>query len=74
MQVVKEVLRYRPPAPMVPHIAQAPFKLTDGYTAPKGTMIIPSVVAACMQVREDVCLCGLGSMRVCASGSGSMKV
>ena len=49
-QVVKEVLRYRPPAPMVPQIAQQPFKLTEDYTAPKGAMIIPSVWAACMQV------------------------
>jgi cytochrome P450 len=27
-QVVKEVLRYRPPAPMVPQVAMKPFNLT----------------------------------------------
>lgn len=48
-QVVKEILRYRPAAPMVPQRAQAPFKLTENYTAPKGTLIIPSIVSACMQ-------------------------
>ncbi|KAG2482695.1 hypothetical protein HYH03_018401 [Edaphochlamys debaryana] len=52
-QVVKEVLRYRPPAPMVPQRAMAPFKLTEDYTAPKGTLIIPSVVAACKQGYEN---------------------
>ena len=49
-QVVKEILRYRPPAPMVPQMAQKPFKLTEDYTAPAGTMIVPSVWSACMQV------------------------
>jgi hypothetical protein len=32
LQVIKEVLRYRPPAPMVPQVAMKPFKLTDNYT------------------------------------------
>lgn len=32
LQVIKEVLRYRPPAPMVPQVAMKPFKLTDSYT------------------------------------------
>lgn len=31
-QVIKEVLRHRPPAPMVPQVAMKPFKLTDSYT------------------------------------------
>lgn len=52
-QVVKEILRYRPPAPMVPQTAQAPFKLTEDYTAPKGAMIVPSVWAACHQGYEN---------------------
>mmetsp|Transcript_22957 Transcript_22957/g.50366 ORF Transcript_22957/g.50366 Transcript_22957/m.50366 type:complete len:531 (+) Transcript_22957:194-1786(+) len=52
-QVVKEILRFRPPAPMVPQLAQQPFKLTEHYTAPKGSMIIPSVWAACMQGYEN---------------------
>lgn len=49
-QVVKEVLRYRAPAPMVPQIAQKPFQLTDDYVVPKGTLIMPSIHAACLQV------------------------
>lgn len=52
-QVVKEILRYRPPAPMVPQVAQKPFKLTEDYTAPAGTMIIPSCWAASMQGYEE---------------------
>lgn len=52
-QVVKETLRFRPPAPMVPQVAQQPFKLTENYTAPKGTMIIPSVTACSMQGYEN---------------------
>ncbi|KAG2439008.1 hypothetical protein HYH02_006537 [Chlamydomonas schloesseri] len=48
-QVVKEILRYRPAAPMVPMRAKAPFKLTETYTAPKGALIVPSLVAACKQ-------------------------
>uniref|UniRef100_A0A6T8Q4F7 sterol 22-desaturase n=1 Tax=Chlamydomonas leiostraca TaxID=1034604 RepID=A0A6T8Q4F7_9CHLO len=51
-QVVKEALRFRPAAPMVPQTAQADFPLTDNYTAPKGSMIIPSVWAACHQGYE----------------------
>jgi len=49
-QVVKEVLRYRAPAPMVPQIVQKPFRLTDDYVAPKGTIIMPSIHASCLQV------------------------
>ncbi|KAK9823344.1 hypothetical protein WJX72_002058 [[Myrmecia] bisecta] len=52
-QVVKEVLRFRPPAPMVPQIAQKDFQLTDDYKAPKGTLIMPSIVAANMQGFTD---------------------
>ena len=40
--VVKELLRYRPPVIMVPYIAKKPFPITDSYTAPKGSMIIPT--------------------------------
>ena len=49
-QVVKEVLRYRAPAPMVPQIVQKPFRLTEDYVAPKGTIIMPSIHASCLQV------------------------
>lgn len=34
--VVKEQLRYRPPVIMVPYECKKSFKLTDGYTVPKG--------------------------------------
>ena len=40
--VVKELLRYRPPVIMVPYVAKKPFPITDSYTAPKGSMIIPT--------------------------------
>ncbi|GAX72950.1 hypothetical protein CEUSTIGMA_g405.t1 [Chlamydomonas eustigma] len=52
-QCVKEILRYRPSAPMVPQMAQKPFKLTEDYTAPAGTMIVPSLWSACMQGYEN---------------------
>ncbi|KAL4523844.1 hypothetical protein Ndes2526B_g08076 [Nannochloris sp. 'desiccata'] len=48
-QVVKEILRYRAPAPMVPQMTYAPYPITEDYTAPAGTMVFPSVNAACMQ-------------------------
>ena len=40
--VVKETLRYRPPVIMVPYVVKKPFPVTDSYTAPKGSMIVPS--------------------------------
>lgn len=40
--VVKETLRYRPPVIMVPYVAKRPWAITDTYTVPKGSMIIPS--------------------------------
>ncbi|KAF8056737.1 CYP710A1 [Scenedesmus sp. PABB004] len=52
-QVVKEVLRFRPPAPMVPQVAMRPFALTPAYTAPKGAFIIPDIVSACRQGYTD---------------------
>ncbi|MCJ1413864.1 RNA polymerase C-22 sterol desaturase [Xylographa parallela] len=39
--VVKETLRYRPPVIMVPYLVKKAFPVTDTYTAPKGSMIIP---------------------------------
>ena len=41
--VVKETLRYRPPVIMVPYRAKRAFPLTDSYTAPKGSMVVPCV-------------------------------
>lgn len=44
--VVKETLRYRPPVVMVPYLAKQPFPITDKYTAPKGSMVIPTFYPA----------------------------
>ena len=61
------------PGLMTPHrpsqIVQQDFKVTDSYTAPKGTLIMPSITAATMQVlaglpandHAGVPLCSLGS-------------
>lgn len=40
--VVKETLRYRPPVIFVPYLVKKSFPVTDSYTVPKGSMIIPS--------------------------------
>lgn len=40
--VVKETLRYRPPVIMVPYLAKKAYPITDTYTAPKGSMVIPT--------------------------------
>ncbi|RQM07905.1 hypothetical protein DH86_00000779 [Scytalidium sp. 3C] len=40
--VVKELLRYRPPVLMVPYIAKKDFPVTDTYTIPKGSMVVPA--------------------------------
>jgi len=52
-QVVKEILRYRAPAPMVPQMTYSNYKLTEDYTLPKGTLVFPSVNAACLQDFTD---------------------
>lgn len=41
--VVRESLRYRPPVLMVPYVVKQPFPVTPEYTAPKGSMIIPTL-------------------------------
>jgi len=46
--VVKEILRYRPPAIMVPHEAKEDFDI-DGVNVPKGTIIMPSIFSATNQ-------------------------
>eukprot|EP01110_Echinostelium_bisporum_P009525 TRINITY_DN3342_c0_g1_i1.p1 TRINITY_DN3342_c0_g1~~TRINITY_DN3342_c0_g1_i1.p1 ORF type:complete len:477 (-),score=197.52 TRINITY_DN3342_c0_g1_i1:158-1588(-) len=49
---VKEILRYRPPAPMVPHIAQEPITIKDGentYNIPKGGVLLPSIWCSSFQ-------------------------
>lgn len=47
--VAREVIRYRAPAAMVPHIAGEDFPLTNTYTIPKGTIVFPSVFEAAFQ-------------------------
>lgn len=44
--VVQESLRYRPPVIMVPYMVKQPFPVTEDYTAPKGSMIIPTLYPA----------------------------
>jgi sterol 22-desaturase len=51
--VAREVVRYRPPATLVPHIAGEPFQLTDWYTIPKGTIVFPSVYESSFQGFPD---------------------
>jgi cytochrome P450 family 710 subfamily A protein len=47
--VAREVVRYRAPATMVPHIAAVDFPLTETYTIPKGTIVFPSVYESSFQ-------------------------
>ncbi|AEC08982.1 putative cytochrome P450 [Arabidopsis thaliana] len=47
--VAREVIRYRPPATMVPHVAAIDFPLTETYTIPKGTIVFPSVFDSSFQ-------------------------
>ncbi|KAF3984921.1 hypothetical protein FT663_05490 [Candidozyma haemuli var. vulneris] len=44
--VVKESLRYRPPVLMVPYVVKQSFPVTSEYTAPKGSMIVPTLYPA----------------------------
>lgn len=41
--VIKETLRYRPPVLMVPYVVKEKFPVTPNYTAPKGSMLIPTL-------------------------------
>ncbi|VAI82732.1 hypothetical protein VPH35_127167 [Triticum aestivum] len=47
--VAREVVRCRPPAALVPHIAAEPFQLTEWYTVPKGAIVFPSVYESSFQ-------------------------
>lgn len=40
--VVRELLRWRPPVTMVPYEVKKPFPITEGYTIPKGSMVVPT--------------------------------
>lgn len=48
-QVVKEILRYNPPAPMIMEEAMADIRVCDDFIIPKGTYVIPSIRDACRQ-------------------------
>ncbi|QCD76995.1 cytochrome P450 [Vigna unguiculata] len=47
--VAREVVRFRPPATLVPHIAAERFALTESYTIPKGTIVFPSAFESSFQ-------------------------
>ncbi|XP_043699386.1 cytochrome P450 710A11-like [Telopea speciosissima] len=47
--VAREIVRFRTPATLVPHIAAEDFPLTDTYTIPKGAIVFPSVFESSFQ-------------------------
>ncbi|VFQ58800.1 unnamed protein product [Cuscuta campestris] len=47
--VAREVIRFRAPATMVPHIAGVDFQLTENYVIPKGTTVFPSLLDSSFQ-------------------------
>ncbi|KAL5220837.1 hypothetical protein ABZP36_025550 [Zizania latifolia] len=51
--VAREVVRHRPPATLVPHIAGEEFQLTEWYTIPKGAIVFPSVYESSFQGFPD---------------------
>ncbi|KAJ3550271.1 hypothetical protein NM208_g60 [Fusarium decemcellulare] len=44
--VIKELLRYRPPVIFVPYLTTKKFPVSPSYTAPKGSLIVPSCYPA----------------------------
>lgn len=44
--VVKETLRIKPPVTMVPYAVNKDFPITEGYTVPKGSMVVPALYPA----------------------------
>ena len=49
--VAREILRYRAPTPLVPHIAAKDFPLNVSYTIPMGTIVLTNTVC------ESYCSC-----------------
>jgi len=43
---VRETLRYRPPVIMVPYVVKKSFPVNETYSAPKGSMVIPTLYPA----------------------------
>ena len=48
-QVIKEVLRFRPPVPMWAHIPTKDMKVDDDFIAPKNSVVFSSISAACRE-------------------------
>ncbi|CAF1264122.1 unnamed protein product [Didymodactylos carnosus] len=42
-QVMREILRLRPPATIVPHMTNVSYKINSEYTIPAGTIVVPSI-------------------------------
>lgn len=49
-QVIKEILRFRPPVPKWAHTAMNDIEIESGCTVPKGCVVFSSISSAC---RED---------------------
>ncbi|CAH9141846.1 unnamed protein product [Cuscuta epithymum] len=47
--VAREIIRFRTPATLVPHIAGDDYRLTENYVIPKGTIVFPSVFDSSFQ-------------------------
>ena len=47
--VVKEVVRFRSPPTLVPHIVATDFPITEKHTIPKGSLVFPSVFESSFQ-------------------------
>ncbi|CAH9093458.1 unnamed protein product [Cuscuta epithymum] len=47
--VAREIIRFRTPATLVPHIAGEDYRLTENYVIPKGTIVFPSVFDSSFQ-------------------------
>jgi cytochrome P450 family 710 subfamily A protein len=47
--VAVEILHFKPPVPMVPHLAKRDTELAPGFTVPKGAMIIPAIYAVAQE-------------------------
>lgn len=57
------MLRYRPPAPMVPQVAMKPFKLTDNYTVSCIANTLPLLMPA--HYARHSCAASLTSSSLC---------
>lgn len=45
----EQLLRWRPPPPLVPHVAACDFPLTENFTIPAGSIVFPSTIEASRQ-------------------------